>query len=116
MTGRAERDLVGVLDWFIEQQAPEAGERWHERLRARVATLKTQPRSCPRVEEAAKQGVEVRELRYGKRRGAYRILFVIRDRTVHIVHIRHTARAKVTRSELKRLLTVELTGANGSRH
>jgi hypothetical protein len=45
-------------------------------------------------------GLELRELLFGKRRGVYRILFVVDGRTVNILHIRHTASGPLSTFDL----------------
>ena len=68
-----------------------AAARWHRRLLAAVGTLKREPQRCPIAPEAEEIGIELRELLFGKRRGVYRIFFIIAQRTVDILHIRHSA-------------------------
>lgn len=92
LSARAERDVDGALAWLVRQGAVSAASRWHERLLAAVATLEREPQRCPVAPEAEEIGIELRELLFGRRQGVYRILFVIEQRTVSVVHIRHAAR------------------------
>ena len=51
------------------------------------------PERCTVAEDDSEVlGREVRLKLYGRRRGAYRILFVIRGAEVNVLRIRHTAR------------------------
>jgi hypothetical protein len=50
------------------------------------------PGRCRLAAEANELGFELRDLLFGKRRGVYRILFVVDERTVNVLHIRHAAR------------------------
>ena len=43
---------------------------------------------------------EVRQLLYGKSKNIYRVLFTIRDTTVYVLYVRHTAQAPLTLDEL----------------
>jgi plasmid stabilization system protein ParE len=43
---------------------------------------------------------EVRQLLYGKSKNIYRVLFTIRDTTVHVLFVRHSAQALLTVDEL----------------
>ena len=43
LTAKAEADVESVLQWFYEQGAIAAGERWLGRLMAKLDTLETHP-------------------------------------------------------------------------
>jgi plasmid stabilization system protein ParE len=92
LSARAERDIDETLAWLCRQGADSAASRWHERLLAAVATLEREPERCPIAPESEELGIELRELLFGRRQGIYRILFIIEQRTVTVVHIRHAAR------------------------
>lgn len=101
LTAQAEGDVGRVLRWFREQQATTAGGLWLGQMMARIDTLEKNPGRCRFAEEAEDLGIELRELLFGKRQGTYRILFVIAEQTVQILHIRHGARAAVTWQDLQ---------------
>jgi hypothetical protein len=44
---------------------------------------------------------EVRQLIYGKTKNAYRVLFTIRNMTVYVLYVRHSARAPLTPEDLE---------------
>ena len=92
LTAKAERDVDEVLAWLCRQGAASAAYRWHQRLLAAVDTLERQPERCPFAAEAEELGVELRELLFGRRNAVYRILFIVEQHTVYILHIRHSAR------------------------
>jgi plasmid stabilization system protein ParE len=100
ITAKALRDVDGVLHWFRDQHALAAAARWYSQLMARIDTLERQPARCRLAVEANELGVELRELLFGKRRGVYRILFVVDERTVNVLHIRHAARGAVSPHDL----------------
>ena len=55
-----------------------------------IRTLSKFPMRCNLAPESASFDEPIRELFYGSgNRGTYRILFVIRDRTVWVLHVRH---------------------------
>ncbi len=91
LTSKAQRDIDKILSWFSEQDATTAGGRWVTQLLAKIDTLEAQPQRCPIAAEADRIA-DLRELRFGRRRGVYRILFVICGIAVDILHIRHSAR------------------------
>jgi len=100
LTANAERDVESVLRWFNEQSAAAAGARWFAQLMSRIARLESHPTRCALAAEAEELGLEIRDLHFGKRRGTYRILFQIRDRTVQILRICHSARDALTGDDL----------------
>jgi plasmid stabilization system protein ParE len=100
ITANALRDVDGILHWFQNQQALAAAGRWYSQLMSRINTLERHRERCRLAAEADELGIELRELLFGKRRGIYRILFVIDERTVNVVHIRHAARRAVSSSDL----------------
>jgi hypothetical protein len=46
----------------------------------------------PLARESTRFDEEIRQLHYGKRPHVYRVLFIIRDKVVHVLDIRHGAR------------------------
>jgi hypothetical protein len=46
---------------------------------------------------------EVRQLLYGKSKNIYRVLFAIRDTTVYVLYVRHSARSPLTTDDLDEL-------------
>lgn len=94
---RAERDIWAAAQW-IEDESKSAAKalRWIRGVRAKIATLKTNPKRCPIDPDSAAYGEEVRMLLYGKRHGKYHILFAIRADAVHILTVRHSARRSVS--------------------
>ncbi len=100
LTAKAEQDVDDILQWFGEQAATSAGERWFTQLLASVTTLETHPERCALAAEAQDIGLAIRELLIGKRHGRYRILFQITGRTVDILRIRHGARDSLSAGDL----------------
>jgi len=89
---RAERDIQLGAHWILGRSgSPATAMRWARRLRASIATLKANPQRCPIDPDSDVYGEEVRVLLHGKRRGIYRVLFIIRRDTVHVLTVRHSA-------------------------
>jgi len=74
-TEQAERDILGILDWLISEQAGEAGLRWFQGLEKAIASLSEPPERCPIAQESESFPFEVRPLLYGRKPHVYRILF-----------------------------------------
>jgi hypothetical protein len=66
-----------------------------------VDSLETFPARCGIAPESDKEGVEIRQLIYGRRPHVYRILFTIRSRDVFVLHIRHGARQTMMPEEIE---------------
>jgi plasmid stabilization system protein ParE len=97
MQPRAEHDIQAAAYWIVEQsRSPSTALRWVQRVRSKIATLKANPQRCPVDADSDAYGREVRVLLYGKRKGAYRILFTIEHNAVHILTVRHSARRSLS--------------------
>jgi plasmid stabilization system protein ParE len=98
LTDRAARDLDEAYRWCAEQ-APEAAVGWYNGFLDALNSLARNPERCPVAAEARKLSVEIRQLLYGRQR-SYRALFFVRQQTVVVLHIRHTARRPATPEDL----------------
>ncbi len=96
-TARAKRDLDDILTWLLSQEAGEAGLRWLQGLRETVATLADSPKRCALAPENAVFPFEVRQLLYGRKPHAYRIIFTIEENTVFVLHVRHGRRQPIAK-------------------
>jgi plasmid stabilization system protein ParE len=75
---------------YIRRDSPAAAERWLTRMRAAIRTLASNPERCPMAPEAATFDEPIRELPCGSgNRGTYRVVFVIIDKIVYVLHVRH---------------------------
>ncbi|MGD0044665.1 MAG: hypothetical protein ABSE84_30385 [Isosphaeraceae bacterium] len=58
--------------------------------------MQTRPLRCPVAAESDKFSEEIRELLYGRqKRRKHRIIFTLREDTVYVLYVRHTARAEL---------------------
>ena len=90
LSGEAEQDIDSVFAWFVSEGAQKAGTWWIHYLFEAIAKLEQFPMRCPVVPSRVYH--EMRQLIFGKKRGQYLIHFIIVNKTVHILHIRHSAR------------------------
>lgn len=95
LSAQAQSDISSIHDWLRSQSAGETGERWFVALRTAIATLKQVPSRCAFAPESQDSPTEVRQLLYGRRPNAYRILFAIEGDVVQVLHIRHGRRRPV---------------------
>ena len=100
ITRSAELQIETVYLWLKKRNSNYADE-WFKALMNAIASLQEKPRRCSLATENEIFSEEVRQLIYGKSRNKYRVLFAIRDSTVYILFVRHTARALPTDNDLK---------------
>ena len=89
VTPEAKADLRDIYR-YIRERAPRAATQWSASARASIKTLSHLPERCPLAPESAHFGVPIRQMLLGTgNRGTYRVLFVIMDKSVRILHVRH---------------------------
>ena len=93
LTDRAARDLDEAYRWYADQ-APETAICWYNGFLDALNSLANYPERCPLAPESRKLAIEIRQLVYGRQR-SYRAMFLVREQTVTVLHIRHTARGEV---------------------
>ena len=87
----AERGLRAAVRWITEHRSPAAAANWSLGFGKKVGTLASQPFRCPLAAENEKFPEEIRELLYGTKKNAHRIIFTVREETVHVLYVHHTA-------------------------
>lgn len=90
----AEADIESAFEYLFLRDVAYA-ERWHEGLIEAINSLRTMPHRCSIAPDNHRYDHEVRQLWYGKRRSAYRILYTVfedpSDPYVWILRVRHHA-------------------------
>lgn len=87
---KAAREIEEQYDW-LAQRSQAAANRWRDSLLEAIEALEENPERCPEAPEAEwHEGL--RQLLHGKRRHVHRILFEIREQTVVVLRVRHSAR------------------------
>jgi plasmid stabilization system protein ParE len=87
----AQAEMEAAYEWIAER-APMTAARWYNRLLKAVGSLADHPERCALAPENEFFPEEIRNLFFGKRRNAYRVIFTVRDDTVHVLHFRRGAR------------------------
>jgi toxin ParE1/3/4 len=95
----AEAELEAAYRWLFERD-PEAAGAWFNGALDAFLKLETLPERCPLAPESDAFDHEIRQLLYGRRQHAYRILYDISGDTVRILHIRHGAREPLKPGEV----------------
>jgi plasmid stabilization system protein ParE len=98
VTARAERDFA-LLFYAINAEHSDAALKWYRGLKEAILSLEEQPNRCPETPENAK----LRHLLYGHKPHVYRVIYRVTEKSkqVDVLHIRHGARQKSKRSEVK---------------
>jgi plasmid stabilization system protein ParE len=96
---RAWTEVEEAYRW-IAKRSPKRAATWFNGLQTAITSLETYPGRCAPAPESDAFPDEVRQLLYGKRRGIYRILFVVRGESVHIFSIRHASRERLNPDDL----------------
>jgi len=94
---QARADLHAIAMW-IAADSLENAARWLSEIEEAVHALDRMPERCPlAIESTALEGFELRQLVHGN----YRILFVVIESCVHVLHVRHAARRPAERARLE---------------
>jgi plasmid stabilization system protein ParE len=98
----AARDLDEALLWAA-RHAPHAAHAWAERFEIAIHSLGHMAERCPIAPESRRLGRQVRQFVFGRRSGAFRVLFEIDDPVVRVMRIRRASRRILKPHELEEL-------------
>ena len=89
ITPTAAQDLR-IATAYIRRDSPIAARRWLKQIKAHIATLSRLPERRRLAAEASSFNEPIRELLFGSgNRGTYRILFILIEVRVEVLHVRH---------------------------
>jgi plasmid stabilization system protein ParE len=94
----ARQDIAEAHLWLAER-SPDAAERWFNSLYETIGSLELFPERCPLAPESGFLNLEIREIFHGRRQYKYRILFIVGEGEVHVLHVRHGARLALGETE-----------------
>lgn len=96
ITDRAYRDLETIYQ-FIGADSARRAFTWFNRLSEAIYSLERFPKRGSRAPEDKR----IRQLIFGAKPNAYRILYTVdkRNGVVNVLHIRHGARAPLSRED-----------------
>jgi len=75
----------------IRSESPINAENWYRDVIGAIKTLEYLALRCPIAEEDAEFGLGIRHLVVGR----YRVLYLVDDSSVEVLHIRHHRHARV---------------------
>lgn len=88
----ARDEALDAAGYIAQHGSPETALRWYDGLEAAVASLTSMPTRCGYARENESfPGVELRQLVYK----SHRLIFTVRGDEVHVLHVRHVARANL---------------------
>ncbi len=92
----ARDEAADAAAYIAEHAGVEIAPRWYADLEVAIESLSTMPKRCPFAREnAAFPDDELRQILVH----SHRLIFTIRHRTVHILHVRHGLGMKHRRSD-----------------
>jgi plasmid stabilization system protein ParE len=99
LTPEAEMDLRTTYR-FIRGHAPNAAHAWIRRARRAANSLAHHPERCPLAPVSVSFDEPIHELLFGAgNRGTYRFLFVVLERSVYVLHVRHGSMSPLSADE-----------------
>lgn len=98
----AEAQIEQAYRWYREYN-PDFADRWFRGIMNAIAPLQEKPQRCALAVEHEIFPEQVRQLLYGKAKNLYRVLFTIRNATVYVLYVRHSAQAPLTSNDLDNL-------------
>jgi len=104
LTPRAVTDIEEAFN-YVDQAAPTCSKRWLLGLMDTVNSLKDLPARAPVAPESRDFGKEIRQALYGKRTGAYHIIFRIykedtNEGVVRVISVRHGTQDPLQQEDL----------------
>ncbi|HLA09659.1 MAG TPA: type II toxin-antitoxin system RelE/ParE family toxin [Pyrinomonadaceae bacterium] len=88
----AEIDILSSYEWGCRAWGEEQARSWARELREAIMTrLASLPESCPLAPETGELGIQIRQLLVRR----YRILFLVKKRTVTILHVKGAYISKI---------------------
>jgi plasmid stabilization system protein ParE len=95
----AEAEADSAFLRLSQVTSPVKASQWYSGLLQAIESLSQMPQRCPLARENEYFSQEVRQLRYGRGRNSYRVLFTIVERqdvsTIRILHIRHASQQTI---------------------
>lgn len=100
ITRQAELEIEQIY-LRAHRAAPMTAARWYQRLEQAIYSLEDMPDRCPLAPEGVQYTLPIRQLIFGKRSGALRILFIIESSTVTVLHCVRAAKHYLSQDDLK---------------
>ncbi len=97
VTRKASSNLGEIAEWLATEGGPQVAERWLDSIERELSGLAEYPARHPLApEDEEVRGPEIRQLVIGN----YRVLFVVREPAVFVLHVRHASRRPALPGEI----------------
>ena len=98
VTRRAASNLREIAEWLDADGGPKVAERWLDSIGRELSGLSEYPARQPLApEDEEVRGPEIRQLVLGN----YRVLFIIQQTAVFVIHVRHASRRPALPGEIR---------------
>ncbi|HVT87460.1 MAG TPA: type II toxin-antitoxin system RelE/ParE family toxin [Tepidisphaeraceae bacterium] len=95
----AETDIEAAYH-YIRADSKLSANRWLTGLMKVILSLSSFPNRCGLARESREFDEPIRQLNFGRRHNAYRIVFAIRANQIRVLRVLHGARETLLRNEL----------------
>tara|TARA_R110002073_G_scaffold328728_4_gene510359 strand:+ start:3329 stop:3649 length:321 start_codon:yes stop_codon:yes gene_type:complete len=96
----AEADIDEAYEWWRDHRSVEQANRWYREIFPVMQGLSISAARRPQSPEAARLGVDLRELYFGiGAHPTHRVVFIIDGSTVKILRVRHLSRGRLRASD-----------------
>src|SRR5688500_6179769 len=105
MLPKAEQDVWEAYRYLFER-SPTAAAKWYESVKRAILELDSMPQRFPAAIEAEELGWDLRQAHTPGNARVYRIVYrsLEKEREVHVLAIRHGARAPLTETMVENLI------------
>ena len=86
----AQEDLIAACQ-YIARHSPENAERWYAGMVSAIQSLAEMPERCPIAPESVAFDQTIRHMVVGN----YRCLYVVRESTVYVLHVRQSKQRRL---------------------
>lgn len=98
---RAEQDCDDTFEWYRRNYSESFAVRWYSTISKSIRDLIENPLRYGFARENDRFPFELRELLYGRsKKNRHRILYTVEEKTVYVLHIRHSARDELDEADL----------------
>jgi plasmid stabilization system protein ParE len=97
LTKRAISELDEAHKWWSANHSFEQADRWHDGFLKKLLSLEQSPGRYPMAMESTRFHLKIHQINYGLgKRPTHRALYIIREREVLVLRIRHFSQEDLT--------------------
>ena len=100
-TANSEQEILAIVEW-LEERSPKGVLAWCDAWEAAIELLASNPLIASLAPENSDHDEEVRNWSFKTKLGnRYRMLLIVRDKTVFITNVRGAGQKQVAKDELE---------------